>query len=244
MQKTLNHQGFSEFGIRAIIFGMGDTLVDVTQIRRAACRRAARTLALQKLIKNEKTFLAAYAKADGSIEAPNLNHLFSDLRIIRRTLNLLDVSPSPAIIGTYLNAHRREVRRRLGLVRGLRPLFMFLRRQKLRIGVLSDGTTDEQLEQLETFRVLDLVDSLIVSEDLNVEKHDSAMFLQSIRELHVDAGNVVMVGDSPSRDIAGAKKNGIRTSLLDKTGTAKMPRGLKPDFIISSLSEIKRLSSR
>ena len=49
-------------------------------------------------------------------------------------------------------------------------------------------------------------------------KPHPSIFEEALRALEVEAGEAVMVGDSVSHDISGARQVGMRAVLLDRAG--------------------------
>jgi putative hydrolase of the HAD superfamily len=68
----------------------------------------------------------------------------------------------------------------------------------------------EQKEKLEFCRLAAHVDVLIVSEEAGLSKPDPGIFQMALDRLNVHAEDAVMVGDSWTADVAGARACGMR----------------------------------
>jgi putative hydrolase of the HAD superfamily len=77
----------------------------------------------------------------------------------------------------------------------------------------------------------------IYSFESRVRKPDSAIFLDACARFGVEPGECLMIGDSPSSDIAGAHAIGMPAVLISRSGLvpASLPAGTR---VISSLSEL------
>lgn len=78
-----------------------------------------------------------------------------------------------------------------------------------------DGLLVEILDHLDLRRRFQAV---VYSGEAGVYKPDPRIFARATTALCVDAGNAVMVGDSPYSDIGGARAFGLRAILIDRTG--------------------------
>ena len=87
---------------------------------------------------------------------------------------------------------------------------------------MSNNLFDEQREKLEECGLAPFVDALVVSERVGVSKPDPAIFVAALDALQRRAGDAVMVGDSWSADIAGARAAGIHPIWFNPLG-AKRP---------------------
>jgi putative hydrolase of the HAD superfamily len=109
------------------------------------------------------------------------------------------------LAATYRDAYR-DARR---AVPGAAPLLAAVK-ERARIGIVSNNLLDEQQEKIRTCGLDRFVDVLVVSEELGVSKPDPAIFRVALDRLACAPEQAVMVGDSWSADIAGARAAGIR----------------------------------
>ena len=70
--------------VSAIFFDIGDTLIDVSKIMEQALRETADYLENKDIIPNKEEFIETYKTIDQEIQGPKINHLFSDLKIIKK----------------------------------------------------------------------------------------------------------------------------------------------------------------
>ena len=83
-------------------------------------------------------------------------------------------------------------------------------RQRARVGIVSNNILDEQQQKLRHCGLDRHIDVLVVSEEVGVLKPDPRIFEVALDRLAVAAPEAVMIGDSWTADIAGARAAGIR----------------------------------
>ena len=93
-----------------------------------------------------------------------------------------------------------------------------LRSQGLKIGLLTNGTQEQQLDKLRSIGLLDAFDVVCTSERIGAPKPDPNAFLTLADELGVAASSCLFVGDNPDHDIAGAAAVGMHALLVDRYG--------------------------
>lgn len=109
------------------------------------------------------------------------------------------------------------------------PVLERLRRDGLRIGLVSNGQRD--LGEFALHHALD-VDVAVGSKTHGYVKPHRSIFETALDLLGVTPGEAAMVGDSLADDIAGARALGMRAILLDRDG--RQPAG--PDVVPTLLA--------
>ncbi len=79
--------------------------------------------------------------------------------------------------------------------------------------------------------------STVFSNEMGLCKPNEAMFRTALNELGVGPSEAVHVGDLLHTDVAGAKAVGMR-AIWVKTRETPMLDGWKPDYVISSISQV------
>jgi putative hydrolase of the HAD superfamily len=111
------------------------------------------------------------------------------------------------------------------------PALRELRARGLRLVVASNWDCSLP-EVLERTGLLELVDGVVASAVVGADKPAAAVFDAALAMAGCDASEALHVGDSPSKDVAGARAAGLRAVLIDREGG-------KGD--ISSLAELPRI---
>jgi len=92
------------------------------------------------------------------------------------------------------------------------------------------------------------VDVVVDSSAAGIFKPDAGIFMIALRELGVGARDAAMVGDSLDKDLAPARKLGLRTVWLRTAASAEEPGDeledaeIPADYIIRSIAELRDLA--
>jgi len=92
----------------------------------------------------------------------------------------------------------------------------------------------------------DYFDSIIISEEIGIEKPAREIFKAALKELKVKAENTIMVGNRIDTDIAGANRIGMKSVWFKWNNRYKETisnEEERPDFVIKSLSELLSILS-
>ncbi|MFH2203738.1 MAG: HAD-IA family hydrolase [Elusimicrobiota bacterium] len=112
-----------------------------------------------------------------------------------------------------------------------------LTRRGLDMTVISDAPKLEVWLRIAGLGLHHFFAHIITSEDFGVHKPDPKPFLQALEALGTRPAETLMVGDWAERDIAGAKKLGIRTAWA-KYGDTHDTQVSGADFELDDISDI------
>jgi putative hydrolase of the HAD superfamily len=121
---------------------------------------------------------------------------------------------------------------------------MKLKMRGYRIGVITDGLSVKQWEKLIRLGLEDVFDSVVVSEDVGVEKPDPVIFKQACDAMGVKPKECIYVGDRLDTDVVGANGVGmLSVRLLRGKYKDARPDNLQqqPRFEIQKLDEIMEI---
>lgn len=110
-------------------------------------------------------------------------------------------------------------------------------RQRASVVVVSNNIVAEQQEKLKHCGLDCFVDALVVSEEEGTSKPDPAIFRSALARVQCDPARAVMVGDSWSADIAGARAAGIRAIWFNPLGLPK-PEAAPDVAVLTSLEPV------
>lgn len=127
----------------------------------------------------------------------------------------------------YLSLPSFEIENSLSVVKRLS--------EKYSVSIATNGLGLMQRNRLERF--MPYVDGLFISEEIGTIKPDPVFFERMIYSLGAKKEECLMIGDSLSSDIAGAKQSGIKCCWFNRF-SAENKCGPSPDFEISSLEEL------
>jgi len=154
-------------------------------------------------------------------------HMYRRLLALAETPGDSDLLDEAAAV--ILREHRlSNAWRRVGA--GVRASLTRLRAAGLKLAVVSnsEGTIEQMLIEIE---LRDVFDAVVDSAVVGITKPDPRIFRIALDRLAVSPAEAIMVGDSPSADIAGAHAAGIRAALLD-------PHGLYPWCAVPHFNDV------
>jgi putative hydrolase of the HAD superfamily len=158
------------------------------------------------------------------------------VEVFSRALSL-QAEGVPADAPAFLSAEFSSTRRaRQRLMPGARELLADLVANS-RIALLTNGAPDLQREKIAASGLESFFHAIAVSGEHGIGKPKPEIFHRLLSELGVEAGEVLMVGNSLERDIAGARNAGIRSIWIRVPGSEERAE-VSPDHTITSLSEI------
>jgi FMN phosphatase YigB (HAD superfamily) len=95
-----------------------------------------------------------------------------------------------------------------------------------------------QREKLASTTLAGHFEAIVISAEVGVGKPDPRIFRLALGALGVTSADAVMIGDSLERDVAGARRAGMRSVWLDRAGTT-IRGAVVPDARIRSLRELR-----
>jgi len=118
---------------------------------------------------------------------------------------------------------------------GVLDLLGELKKNKIKIGLATNGSKKTVYKQLKQLNIFQYFDSIVTYDDVTYPKPKPEMFFKICTKLNVKPKECVMVEDAPA-GIIGAKKAGMKVIALSTT----MPRAslVKADLIMESIKEI------
>jgi YjjG family noncanonical pyrimidine nucleotidase len=205
---------------RTVLFDLDDTLFDHQFAARSALqlvhatyvsRGGARFDVFERLHAgfleelHEQVMNGAMALDDARVER------------FRRLFAAAGVDADADLLRGVAAAYRAEYLRVRRPVPGARALVTALK-SRVMIGIVSNNLLEEQQQKVTDCGLDDCVDALVVSEEAGVSKPDPAIFQIALERLGCRSDEAVMIGDSWTADIEGARRAGIRPIWFNRTG--------------------------
>lgn len=197
---------------RAVLFDLDDTLFD-----HQGCARDALTAVQQ----THEALRAMPFDTLAQVHAGFLEELHQEVMLgrvpleearierFRRVLVAAGADARSDLATEVASMYRETYRTRRRAVSGAAALIREIRR-RARVGIVSNNLLDEQQDKLRVCGLDVFVDALVVSEEAQVSKPDAVIFRIALDRLAVPPSEAVMVGDSWSADVEGARAAGIR----------------------------------
>ncbi|MBA2565156.1 MAG: HAD-IA family hydrolase [Gemmatimonadetes bacterium] len=216
--------------IRAVIFDLDNTLLDFMTMKRRAVEAAVDAmidagLELPKDVARERIF-GIYDR-----EGIEYQRVFDDF--LRAETGGVD----HRVLASGIVAYRRAREALLVLYPHVTVTLVELVKRGLRLAVVSDAPRMEAWLRVCYLRLHHLFDHVVTFDDTGERKPSPAPFRRALELLGAEAGETLMVGDWPDRDMVGASALGIRTVFARYGDTfATMSSGA--DFEIDDVHEL------
>jgi HAD superfamily hydrolase (TIGR01549 family) len=208
--------------LEAVLFDLDDTLFDHLGCARAAleCVKASQDcLASVPFDELERAHAYYLEELHREVMAGRMPLDVARRERFRRLLAATGVEASDARAEAAAAEYRdryKEGRRAVSGAAALLPLI----RSRARIAVVSNNLLEEQADKLRVCGLDVFVDTLVVSEEAGASKPDPAIFELALDRLGCTTREVLMVGDSWSADIVGARALGIPAVWFNPDGAA------------------------
>jgi HAD superfamily hydrolase (TIGR01509 family) len=212
-----------------VFFDMDDTIFDHSLTCRAALRELRREeprFARFGLDRMWQSYLAHLGRADltlGSVGHPARAYEAARAARFRALAEEAGWECSAAEGRELSTQYRRHYQRLRRPVPGALALVRRVARSRP-VGVVTNNQVSEQVEKVRFLGLEHVIDHLIVSEAVGAEKPDPAIFRVALAEAGVPASRAVMVGDSWTNDVLGARSAGIRPIWFNRFGRARPTR--------------------
>ncbi len=197
------------YNIKAVIFDLDDTLYDYSGLHKQALVFVAQRFS-EKLGVSSEDFLRIYEDAREYVKREMRDCASRHNRILyfQKLAELLEHRPAKDTLDMY-ECYWGYLLRHMKLADGVRECFWHLKKEHVKIAICTDLTAHIQHRKLKQLQIEDDIDVFVSSEEAEEEKPAPKMFDLVLRKLHLSSGEVVYVGDSFKKDIAGAAKAGI-----------------------------------
>jgi len=246
--------GSGEGRIKAVLFDLGGTLEDVRcdeQLQRGALAGFRRILDRHDLNPAEWDDRELLARLEQGMREYKAWREQSEIELppeeVWRKYLLPDWRPTDGARAGEELAYYYDLR---FFSRTMRPetprVLAELRAAGFRLGLISNVLSRELVpRQLEAYGIADAFSVVLTSAGFGRRKPHPAIFLEAARRLGVEPAQSAYVGDTVSRDVAGARRAGyalaiqIRsflTGLSDNAGDRE-----RPDALVRDLTEVAPL---
>jgi HAD superfamily hydrolase (TIGR01549 family) len=237
---------------RAILFDLGDTLIDFQPMdMRAIFRSAARQTYDFLLARGCKPppFVAYCRVLFRKVRwayfwAKVRRRDFNSLDILRRYCDSIDAGLSEQELLELAWIWYSPLVQHSSVEEGLVETLAGLRQRGYKFGLISntfvDGATHDR--HLAMVGLLEFFPVRIYSSAVGYRKPQRRIFMDALEQLEVEAGDAFFVGDLVKNDIVGARRVGMTTVLKQPWGNSRS--GRLADFVIRRISEIEILLAK
>ncbi|MFW5912546.1 MAG: HAD family hydrolase [Candidatus Hadarchaeota archaeon] len=229
------------YNIMAVFFDLDDTLFDQKKAHRGALRRLkSKYGSLFSDVEFGEMVRAFYKAEKVALQDFRNGKPLEELRLAR-TADFLDILNVDTSYAGSVNEKFYELYPNVKApLDGAESLLRDLK-DKYQLGIISNGSGRDQGNKLDALGFRKYFETVNFSEEVGSRKPDSKIFLSAMNDLGRDPEECLMVGDSYSADIVGAKLVGMATCWLNESETDSSGEGDEADFEIRKLSEVSNV---
>ncbi|MGD0471777.1 MAG: HAD family hydrolase [Candidatus Velthaea sp.] len=228
--------------IDTVLFDLDDTLHDDTTAFQEAARMVAAEVAAERGVDPSAVLGAYIAQAQAFWKKLSVEHLTAGITDTRAQLwsdalsavGIDDIALAERCATAYTR-YRADV---LELSPGALECIEALRARGCKLGIVTNGFAETHHDKIARLGLTPLFDALFIADEMGMVKPDPAIFQHACEVLGSVPERTAMVGDRYDRDIAGAKRSGLFTVLID-VHAIPLPDGAPPpDAIVATIADV------
>lgn len=226
--------------VKAVIFDLDQTLMDFIKMKNAAIEAAAEAMVDAGLPVTKE-------RAIDTINRLYKVYGIEYQRILDEVLKAIMKKVDQKILAAGVVAYRRVKEGYVEPYPHVASTLVELKKRGYRIGMISDAPAFQAWSRLAGMKLHNLFDFVVAFEDSGVAKPHELPFKAAIGKLRLKPEEIMMVGDNPERDIAGAKRVGMVTvwAKYGSYGSLSEPDKRDPmqkaDYAISDIQELLKI---
>jgi putative hydrolase of the HAD superfamily len=225
---------------KAVLFDLDNTLIDFLRMKRKASDAAAHAM-----VAAGADFQFAAMEAGDLLFADYMEDIEGDkvfetfLRKHHRQKLGLSQHAVDRITAAAVNAYLKTKLLHTEPYAGVRRTLIALSKAGIRMGVLTDAPRFKGYQRLEAAGLVDFFEFVLTFTDSGVRKPDPQAFRAAADLFGLPPHEILMVGDWPERDMAGAKGLGMRTAWA-RYGKPGVPVPAEADAALDRVEDLIR----
>lgn len=219
--------------IKAVIFDIDNTLLDFMKMKRTSVESAVDSMIDAGLKINRNNLIEEINKV--YLKEGIEDQLVFD-KVLVNILGQIDYR----ILAAGIIGYRRAKEGSMVLYPHVKHTLIELIRMGLKIAAISDAPRLPVWMRIVTLDLHHYFDHVITFDDTGEKKPSPEPFLLGLKKLGISSGEAIMVGDWAERDIAGAKKVGMKTAFA-RYGNEFGTKESNADYDLSDIIEITEI---
>jgi putative hydrolase of the HAD superfamily len=222
--------------IKAVFFDLDNTLTDFMLMKEKAVAGAVEAM-IDAGLKLDPDTARVRIEAVYEREGIEFQQVFD--HFLTEELGHIDHK----LLAAGIVGYRRGREDALVLYPHVRHTLSELAKRGIQLAVVSDAPSLQAWLRLCSLGLHHIFDTVITYDDTHQRKPSPAPFRKALRELALEAHEVLMVGDWPERDMVGAAKVGIPT-VYARYGGTPTSAGSEADYVIDDVIEVLDIVER
>lgn len=202
--------------VKAVIFDLDNTLIDFWKMKRMCCEAAISSMIDAGLkVNKEKALKLLFELYDKyGLEDPKIFQKF-----LKKVMHKIDIK----ILAHGVVAYRKVKFGFLEPYPHVHFVLLRLKQKGIKLAIVTDAPKLKAWTRLASMKIGDYFDVVIAFEDTKQYKPSNLPFEAALKKLKLEPHECLMVGDWPERDIAGARRLGMKTCFA-KYGNSKVKK--------------------
>jgi len=214
--------------VTSILFDMDNTLFDLVGAQIAACDAVVHHLG-----RDDGEELFSYFL--------NTAHGFESHENIREYLNTRGI-PTNGAYDASCRIYDTEKLRHTVPYPGVNDTLSVLRRSGYPLGIVTDAEKKDATRRLEKCGIYSLFDCIVTFDVVRKKKPSPEPFRYALRQMNVSPEEVLLVGDSPRRDIEPCRALGIRTAYARYGDRFSSGREMvRADYVMDCMDQLPEI---
>jgi HAD superfamily hydrolase (TIGR01549 family) len=184
--------------IKACAFDLGNTLINDTQLAKAATVDMGQWLFDKSLIRSKEAFIATFESVNHNNEKPFISHTFGELEFFKETFEKLAINAISA--QDALKKYRTILMQKIQPDKDIVAALQFLKKKNMRLALLSNESVERVDAYLEKTNLRHFFDAIVVSARIGIEKPDLRFFQEALNQLNIQGEEMAMFGDNAIAD--------------------------------------------
>jgi putative hydrolase of the HAD superfamily len=220
--------------IKTILFDLDNTLIDFKKMKEEACKSALKAMIKKGL---SIPYKSGYKKLMKTYFRVGIESNIAFEEFLKSETGQVETKILAAGINEYLKTKNKFLKP----YPNVKTILNKLKKIGLKLAIVTDAPRLKAYQRLVAMGIDDYFDFVIGFEDTGREKASQLPFKVAIERLKVMPEDVMMVSDSISRDLIGARKLGMITVLAKYGQVWKETEKGKADFEIDDISKILKI---
>jgi putative hydrolase of the HAD superfamily len=167
---------------------------------------------MEKITGKHRDFFSFYTKAQDTVKLRIPDQAASHSRVLYFQTMFESLGRGSMVEKSLFleNLYWEKFMKKMKLVSGARKFLIDCKKKDIKIVIVSDLTTSIQFKKLTKLGISHLVDFVVTSEEVGVEKPNKKIFQLALKKTGLKNDEVMMIGDNFRKDMRGAQALGIK----------------------------------
>ena len=203
---------------KAIFIDIDDTLLDYIPCCREAFHEGMKELSAED-VKDEDALFQLFFDISGRLfsEAKHGLHTIAEVMELYPAEFCEKAGYPPEAVDPFKHAFRAAWGKTHTLVPGAKELLTYLQAKGYRLFAASNSFGHLQRSRLDAAGLLSFFEDTYISMDIGYDKPDVRFYQEALRRCGLQANEVLMIGDSMTTDVLGAKAAGLDALYFDRS---------------------------